>query len=357
MREYYEIWWEHITGPKHFTDEIMKNIDNELCTMLCVPDNLPWEYELRDVIIRNNINNGKWFEIIDDSMDCCQDAGNYLLQNFAEENIKSSYAYYCHNTTIEKYLKDKKVLCNKILWIKNTTSASLSKWLTFFRKYKSNNKDEGIFILETTEEFNRTATIDVLKYSDFVTIYDAHLFSSIIASESSNEQLVHQYITYLADSLCGMDVELIVEFINNTDFYKDDIANSFRKYSNITDMELLYKIWKAQIQIAFPLVEVARVNFASKYEELIKDCLPVMQFGEIIQNPYEVELGTIIYMLSNKCEEYGENRLLISRQDYEDIHFLHDVRNKLAHIKYCRSDEIYKLLLNNFFSYSKEAYA
>lgn len=357
MREYYEIWWEHITGPKHFTDEIMKNIDNELCTVLCVPDNLPWEYELSDVIIRNNINNGKWFEIIDDSMECCQDVGNYLLQYAAEENIKSSYAYYCHNTPIEKYLKDKKVLCNKVLWIKITSSAAFTKWLTFFRKYKSNNKNEGTFILETTEEINKTTAIDVLKYSDFVTIYDAHLFSSIIASESSNEQLVHQYITCLADNLCGMNVELIVKFINNTDFYNDDIAVSFRKYSGVTDTELLYKIWKAQIQIAFPLVEVARVNFASKYEELIKDCLPVMQFGELIQNSCEVELGTIIYMLSDKYEEFGKNRLVISHKDYEDIHFLHDVRNKLAHIKYCSSDEIYKLLLNNFFVNEKEAYA
>lgn len=350
MREYYEMWWEQVTGPKRFTDEIIKNIKNRICTILCVPDNLPWENELRDVIIRNNINNGEWFEIIDGGIENITEVGNFLLQKFADEKIKTSYAYHSHNKTVEKYLKENKVLSNRILWIKNISSTSVLKWIAFLRKYKSSNNNEGTFILETNEQFNSTGTIHVLKYFDFVTIYDSHLFASIVTSQSANKQLVYQYITNLADSLCGMNVELIVEFIENTDFNGDDISNNYRSYFDISEDELTYKIWKAQIQIAFPLIEVARVNFVSKYEDLIKDCLPIEQFGEIIENPYEVELGTLIYLLSSKYEEDEENRLVISYQDYEDLHFLHRIRNKLAHVKCCNTNEIYTLLLNDFFT-------
>lgn len=349
MRDYFEMWWEQVTGPKRFTDEIIKNIKNKVCTVLCVPNNLPWENELRDVIIRNYINNGEWFEIIDDGIEDITEVGKYLLQKFADEKIKTSYAYHSHNTAVEKYLKDNEVLSNRILWIKNISSTSFLKWIAFLRKYKSSNNNEGTFILEVNEQYSSTGTISVLKYSDFVTIYDAHLFASIVASQSANEQLVHQYITNLADSLCGMNVESIVEFIENTDFNEDDIRDKYSSYFDISENELTYKIWKAQIQIAFPLIEVARVNFVSKYEDLIKDCLPLEQFGEIIENPYEVELGTLIYLLSSKYEEDEDNRLVISYQDYEDLHFLHKVRNKLAHVKYCSNSEIYTLLLNNFF--------
>ena len=52
--------------------------------------------------------------------------GNYLLQRFAEEKIKTSYAYYSHNTPIEKYLKNNEVLKDKVLLIKNVSGSSLS---------------------------------------------------------------------------------------------------------------------------------------------------------------------------------------------------------------------------------------
>lgn len=350
MREYYEIWWEQITGPKRFVDRIVKNINDDKCTVLCVPDILPWGAEFREVIIRSYINSEKWFEIIDVGIGDIADAGNYLLQKFAEDKTKNSYAYHSHNTAIEKYLKDNKVLNNRIIWIKNISETALSKWTAFLRKYISNDNSEGTFILETCNEFNKSEKINVLKYSDFVTIYDAHLFASIVASQSANEQLVHQYITNLADSLCGMNVEMMVNFINDTDFYEDDITGSFIKYSDASDVELKHKIWTAQIKIAFPLIEVARVNFVDKYSHLIQDCLPVEQFGEIIEDSYEVELGTLIYFLSSKYEEVKGNRLVTSYQDYEDLHFLHKIRNKLAHVKCCSSEELHTLLLNNFFT-------
>ncbi len=349
MREYYEIWWEHITGPMRFVERIERNINDDKCTVLCVPITLPWGDEFREVIIKNIINAEKWFEIIDDDQEKAADVGNYLLQRFAEEKIKTSYAYYSHNTPIEKYLKNNEVLKDKVLLIKNVSGSSLSKWTTFLRRYKSRNNNEGTFILETNEQFNGRGTICVIKYNEFVSIYDAHLFTSIVASQSSNEELLHQYITHLADSLCEMNVELMVKFIENIDFNEDDIISSYSKYFHISVSELAYKVWKAQIQVAFPLIEVARVNFVRKYEDSIKDCLPVEQFEENVENPYEVELGRLIYLLSSKFEEDREKRLVISCKDYEDIHFLHKIRNKLAHVKYCSSNEIYTLLLNNFF--------
>ncbi len=356
MREYYEIWWEQITGPKRFVDRIVKNINDDKCTVLCVPNILPWGDELREVIIRNYINNEKWFETIDAGIEDIADAGNYLLQKFADEKTSTSYAYHSRNTTIEKYLKEKKVLNNRILWIRNVPDTKLSKWTSFFRKYISSDNSEGTFILETRIEFNKSGKIHVLKYSDFVTIYDAHLFASIVVSQSANKQLVHQYITNLAESLCEMNAELIVEFINNTDFNTDNIGDNYRKYFDISENELAYKVWKSQIKIAFPLIEVARVNFVDKYSRLIQDCLPVEQFGEVIEDPHEVELGTLIYLLSSKYEEDEENRLVISYKDYENLHLLHKTRNKLAHVKCCSNSEIRILLLNNFFSDNEMAY-
>lgn len=350
MRDYYEIWWEQVTGARGFVEAIVRNIYNETATVVCVPKQLPWDEQMRSVIIKDKIDTDKWFNIID-STDDLEDIGFFLLRTLFEEDVVSTYTYCSRTTSVDTYFRKKNLLQNRVVWVKNISEKSLVKWLTFLKKYKNFKNSFGAFILEVSDDdINKQNNIDVLRYYDYVSKYDVHLFASIVASLNKNEQQLHQYMTFVADSLCELDVELIVRFINSTDFVDAPIIEDFKKLCNIySDSTLSHNLWRAQIQVAFPLIEEARVCFVKKYEQSIEQCLPVDQFDVQIRNPYEVEIGTLMYLLSRKREEEGSCRLVIYQQDFEQICFLHNIRNNLAHLKHCDANIIFKLLSTSFF--------
>ena len=109
-------------------------------------------------------------------------------------------------------------------------------------------------------------------------------------------------------------------------------------------------IWKAQLQVLFPLIEMERVSFVTyfhdKVNEAIHDCYydnrsgrgqRILQFGELIDNPSDAELGTIYRMTKLRKEsDYYQYLLYIpNEQDRNRVDLLHSIRNDLAHGKSC----------------------
>lgn len=111
--------------------------------------------------------------------------------------------------------------------------------------------------------------------------------------------------------------------------------------------ELSRRIWEAQIQVLFPIIELERQQLVEKWYAAIDEALAdnaVVQYGSTLTDPAEVELGTLCYMLS--CKVSGDHRMLYlpDEEDRERIHFLHECRNKLAHMSCCAPSEVTTLL-------------
>ncbi len=68
------------------------------------------------------------------------------------------------------------------------------------------------------------------------------------------------------------------------------------------------------------------------------------QFGAAVTDPAEVELGTLCYMM--RCRVSGDYRMLYipEEADRERIRFLHECRNKLAHMNCCAPGQVAALL-------------
>ncbi len=108
------------------------------------------------------------------------------------------------------------------------------------------------------------------------------------------------------------------------------------------------RIWKAQMQILFPLIELERIKLIEKWEDNISRALQenrITQYGKQIYEPFDVELGTLDYYM-HKYQE-GGRWTYISINDATDrrrIEFLHECRNILAHVGCCSTEQVVELL-------------
>ncbi|MBQ5759741.1 MAG: hypothetical protein IIV92_06485 [Schwartzia sp.] len=110
--------------------------------------------------------------------------------------------------------------------------------------------------------------------------------------------------------------------------------------------EIEHRIWAAQVQVLFPVIEIERVSLIQKYKTEIQNVLDsdyIEQYHEQLTNALDTELGTLCYLMSRK--EDGMYILYIPDEgDRKRIKFLHDCRNKLAHAVCCSPGQIYELL-------------
>ena len=203
-----------------------------------------------------------------------------------------------------------------------------------------------------------------IRYLDTVTNYDVQLFNSfVLDTDLSLTPNWKKYIATAVAILCDTDAEIAelmlqpedlktVSFIKLIEELADDPcyakrgANSssghlFSFFRSGELQEIEARLWKAQVQVLFPLIEIERVSIIEKYRGILQDTLDnnyVEQYKKQLTSPVEIEFGTLCYMIAS-------GMLYISdKSDRDRIHFLHDIRNDLAHAHFCDSAKVKELL-------------
>ncbi|GHU99530.1 hypothetical protein FACS1894211_05100 [Clostridia bacterium] len=97
------------------------------------------------------------------------------------------------------------------------------------------------------------------------------------------------------------------------------------------------------MQSFFPLIEERRNFYIEKYNSQLAKAIKKLDIrgkntGDRIDNPYDLEVGQILY-----CYSQREVQLANSNEGQE-LRFLRDARNALAHIEVLTSDMISRLL-------------
>ncbi len=82
------------------------------------------------------------------------------------------------------------------------------------------------------------------------------------------------------------------------------------------------RIWMAQLQVAFPLVEQERLEFITKWRQEIHDSLGrhnIVQLFEKITEPEDLKIGTLAFMVNN-------GKIAIRNEAYKErINFLREI--------------------------------
>ena len=105
-----------------------------------------------------------------------------------------------------------------------------------------------------------------------------------------------------------------------------------------TQTEASRCIWRAQIRILYPMLEEYRERFVRKYIDVIRAKCPIKSpFGEVYNDPADVELGTLVYMAS--CRS-----LQLLLEENTILKAFRDARNTLSHLGSLNFGEIVMLM-------------
>ena len=373
-----EFWWDNITGPRRFVTKVLSVLNQNQVALLEVPSDLPWRHTMRGEIEARFRDSMDSSEIVIDSIDAMDDIGNeepgtFILNWYAsfDEEIRDGFRE-TKNNNIQKYIKKNKVIKNRIIWIKGLSADSAQDWISFCEKYGINDITEGCFVLEIQGNVGLTdlSNIQIIRYEEYVTQHDVQLFNAQYLDEKYDySEGWKLYISALCAQLCETDAEISQSLIDLGDFDKTSpeflieriaSADEFARRGSDEDSghvlsivrkkdikEIQNRIWRAQMQVFFPVIELERVNLIDKWFDKIQDALTnnfVKQYDDQIYDPYDAELGTLFYLNTHRDHE-GKYKLQIpERVDREKIDFLHTCRNLLAHVKCCSPDQIKELL-------------
>ena len=377
-----EFWWTNITGASAFVSSVADALTENRLVVLRVPEDLPWRHEMRSRV------QSLYRERVD-STDCLideldmedenpenRDPGRFLLERFATKPAVSGGYREKSSVTIQEYLRKNGVLKKRIVWIKGMNDDAEAQWVNFCTGYVPDGAEAGNIVLELRGpvSFKARKHMSVIQYSEYVSRHDVQLFNSFLLNGEAKRRtefsdMLREYIAVVSAGLCGTDAELSAYVTDEVDFRTEDPVSGMMRIAESNAFEqrgrgrdsvhvlrlarsgnreaIARRVWAAQIQCLFPIVERARIEIIERWRESIQDVLDrreIEQYKEILTDPLEAELGTLTYMMTLR-DNRGEYLLYLPDQAERDrIQFLHECRNRLAHAETCSPEQVLGLL-------------
>ena len=366
-----EFWWNNVTGASMVVSNVINALRERNIAVLSVPDDLPWRYQMRSAIeynFRKSSSSENVFVQTIDAADECgnQEPGKFLLERYCKSrDIRMGYRE-SSSKTIQQYLISNAVLHDTIIWVKGFLPDQIDTWIKFCKNYKSAGIADGMFLLEIRDcpQTNDTKSLTVVEFADWVSDYDVQLLNSFILDRGQTYSAYwKRYISTLAACLCKSDAEISAELLDTTDFANEDPLLGLQRISDSDSYssrgrdkksghvlallrqqrfeELRKRIWNAQVQVLFPLIELERVEFISRYSEEIQAALDqeeIRQYGEVLRKPEEVEIGTLQFLVKSWRIS------MPNADDRQRVDSLRQYRNTIAHMGCLTPAEIGNLL-------------
>lgn len=371
-----EFWWNHITGPNVVVSSVVSALLNGKMVVLKVPSDLPWRHSMRSAVHTAFSERSDCSDVVIELIDLRDEnarqvqPGRFILDRFATPTISRGYREKS-KVTVQEYISAKDIIKNRIVWIKGIDPDVAGEWIRFCRGFSQRSASQGLFVLEVNENISVSENnlLRVINFSDCVSNYDVQLFNSfVLGNQKQYSDGWKKYIAVCTASICGIDAEISQIMLQSLDFRVesplegigqiDQMPDFMRRGENGSnhvlwhyrngDMALLeHRLWSAQVQVLFPMIELERVELIGRYESQIREVLAsggITQYNQILQEPMDVELGTLSYLLGAKMEDGFYTLYIPSEEDRERIRFLHTCRNQLAHASCCTPEQVEQLL-------------
>lgn len=373
-----DFWWNNITGPHVVVSRVANALLENNMVVLRVPSDLPWRHAMRSAIHTSFQEKSDSYDIVIEPVDISDDnpeqlePGRFILQRFASSTINKGYREHS-KTSIQDYISVKKVIRNRIIWVKGINQKQATKWIKFCQDFKARSVEDGLFVLEIRSDVSASdiGNMKLIDFSEHVASYDVQLFNSFLLDDQSPSMYSSVWKDYISTSAaiaCDVDAEVSELLIRLTDFKHESIIDGLEKIAELGEFsrrgenncahvlyhcrnknstELEHRVWSAQIRVLFPIIELERVKLITKWEATIQKILDdeyITQFGEHLVEAIDTELGTLCYLLKHRTPTGFYSLYIPNEEDRKRIVFLHDCRNKLAHASCCSTSEVLQLL-------------
>ena len=374
-----EFWWKNITGPHMVVTKVSEALLDNHMVVLSVPSDLPWRHAMRGAIQTAFRDRLDISDIVVDPIDVVDDnpdniaPGRFILSRFASITISRGYREKS-KLSIQDYITAKNVIKNRIVWVKGLKGVVANQWIEFCRGFNHRQAQDGLFVLEIQEKKRQSdlRPLKLIDFGDYVSNYDVQLFSSLVLDDQNKYSDVwRKYIASVVASICDTDAEVSTTMLETIDFQKQSAIDGIKMIASSSEYirrgtegnskhvlwycrnnqndELERRLWNAQVQVLFPIIEMERVSLIDKWRDIIQDALDnnnITQYNETLKDAIDVEWGSLCYMMKHRTDS-GSYMLYIPDENERDwISFLHDCRNQLAHASICTVDQVVRILMS-----------
>lgn len=365
------VWWESITGPKQAIESILYIMGENKIPVITSSFQIPYEDNFYDTALeqlreKNENNDIELIKLCASEYNNTEKLETFFLKELVSKN---TFDEYRSNIDLEKFMIEKNISNNKLIWIYNVPTDMIDVWIAFVAKFSKKLLAECSIVLQLSykEYIPKKESIKHLNLNDYITHHDLQLFSNMMLgiNNVALNGLKRNYYATLIAHLTQQNAELAFYLIENKEFYEKEtlefIPNIVSDYyepfveGSQYDLgllaivnydkvdEIIKRIWTAQLEVFFPLIQMRTKDIIKICFDDLNDLIKrenITQFGEKLNQPQDVELGTLFY-LSPRIES-------ITKELLTEISFLKCCRNKLAHGEICDFDEIKQLF--NWFS-------
>lgn len=348
-----QIWWKQVPNVRLFTETLLDNLLAEKSVLLYDTQLLPWRPSFETQItqelkLRDFIKTVEKLSGIDEP-------GAYILNHYCKTEKRTQYrpsrsyaAFLAENDDI--------VLHERYLWVVISSVEQLQAWTDFVSEYvriRGRKNISAVFILEWAGKISllRKKGIVPLTLENYISEYDWHVFATMMASAVDTSSFMKAYLAELAVELTQGDAELCAQcilrhgaFLQEPYAVLDELTRTALRSDGSaflpvkTQTEVSRCIWQAQIRTLYPMLEEYRERFVRKYIDVLRAKCPIESpFGEVYNEPVDVELGTLVYMAGCKS-------LQLSLEEFTILKAFRDARNKLSHLGILNFCEIEMLM-------------
>lgn len=346
------VWWERVPNALAFVNDITESLLAEKSIIIHSAQSIPWYdsmcSQVKDAVMLQNYS--KRFEMISET----GDPGPYLLREFCKPEKRAAYR---PTKTFESFFaeSDDIVLHERYIWVKVDSAEDLDRWTKFVSSYlkeRGKGREKAVFVLEWQGEMPTIFKkgIRTISFDEYINEYDRIVFSTLASSTIKEAVGIKNYLAELAAFVTENDIELCAMCLSR---YKEFLQNPFHTVSAVietdsrdsgesfefsrSEPEVANGIWMAQIKTIYPIIEEFRGKFVESHSESIARELPITSaYGEIYEDPKDVELGTLVFMAKN-------GKLQLNTREYFRLEKFKDARNKLSHLNVLSIDEIREL--------------
>lgn len=377
------LWWDEIAGPYRFASDVKTALTEGRSVALGITSAFPFRWTFRGDMEHWLGDNGVSCVQIDCARDYNgEDVGEFLIRTTGQE--RQHLANYLRQKQ-PRYLREKGVLNQKLIWLKSIHGDHLRSWIRFIADYRSTSFEQGVFVVEVVDMeaagLRLPQHMSCIRYDRYVGEDDLRLFISMLAGNRlSQTPPVRRYIVELVASLCVTDCEIAERLLDCPEladspvacmrslyesWYGSDVRgrgmpeHPFELLHGNGDAVLTHRVWSAQVRIGYPLIELERRRLIEKWHYHIAQALdtPYQDYSDAdphyfvdyekkrISNPYELEIGQLARM--NTLRRYDDtSRVLLyfPHDDFERVQLLRDCRNLLAHLEICPFESFSRLL-------------
>ncbi len=329
-----ELWWSRLVNSVRFLDDVKDAILEGKSVIMNFTGTIPWYNDLTEFLEQKLSFMAETRSFVyDDVSTVAIEPGKYLLTKYFSESERRKY---WTNKSYEQFMAENNntTLNHRVLCITGINSGNAALWLKTVSEYlEYRNSDERcIFILFVQQaNTNSSKFISNFQYEDYVTDYDCLMLCLTLLSTEKCNSIQKQYISEIASNIAGNNVEIAGLLANEGLILAEDpygtasqvLWDNDVKIANLTDV-VETAVWKAQIKLVFPELEDFRRNLVQKYNDKIKNYLPITSSsGERIDKPSDVEIGQLFYIA-------GKGKFL-DKNEFDILNKMRDARNLLAH--------------------------